>query len=67
MSENNLYHNWNQGISSAPSSSMKSIDKSADAENSEKDCSSHYEDRENTETRKLLDVLKVGGEAKHVS
>ena len=46
---------------------MKSIDKSADAENSEKDCSSHYEDRENTETRKLLDVLKVGGEAKHVS
>jgi len=48
------------------SSSMEAIDKSTDAEKSEKDCSADYEARQNTETRKLLDIFLVGGEAKHV-
>lgn len=66
MSENSWCHDRNGQISSAPSSSMEAIDKSTDAEKSEKDCSADYEARQNTETRKLLDIFLVGGEAKHV-
>ena len=47
-------HCLNQGVSSAPSSSMEAIDKSTDAEKSDKDCSGHYEAREKTKTRMLL-------------
>ena len=50
----NWCHHQNQGMSSTPSSSMEAIDKSTDAEKSDKDCSGHYEAREKTKTRMLL-------------
>ena len=64
--KNSLCHNQNGQISSAPSSSVEAVDKSTNAEKSEKDCSADNKARENTKTRKLLDIFKFGGEAKHV-